>query len=151
MKKRFLWATIAQYVPEWRNGRRARLKIWCQQWRSSSSLVSCNFFVQQLLVFQGVVFYVDEKGTQKGGNQWADWAHWAHWAVCGALFGSLLLKLWYSMALLQGISLPFAFLLVLALVSFGRVLETTLYLVLVDPMDLGPLLSIYLEVHEVLQ
>ena len=114
LKKRFLWATIAQYVPEWRNGRRARLKIWCQQWRSSSSLVSGNFFVQQLLVYRGVVFYVDEKGTQKGGNQWADWAHWA---VCGALFGSLLLKLWYSMALPQGISLPFAFLLVFALVS----------------------------------
>ena len=95
----------------------ARLKIWCQQWRSSSSLVSGKLFVQQLLVFQGVVFYVDEKGTQKGGNQWVDWTHWAHWAVCGALFGSLLLKLWYSMALPQDISLPFAFLLVFALVS----------------------------------
>lgn len=76
-----------------------------------------NFLYNNSLYIEGLFFYVDEKGTQKGGNQWADWTHWAHWAVCGALFGSLLLKLWYSMALPQDISLPFAFLLVFALVS----------------------------------
>lgn len=66
-----------------------------------------NFFEQQLLVNQGVVFLGRGKGYTKR---------------C-------------TMAPSQGFSLPFAFLIVSALVSLGEAWNATLYLILVDPMD----------------